>query len=215
MNWQQIDTIIWDWNGTLLNDVQMCINCMNQLLKERNLENLDLQSYRQVFTFPVQEYYQKIGIDFDQDPFDIIGHKFMELYFKNIPECSLHHGAKSMLLNFKERKMNQYILSAMEQNALEESLKNFGISHIFKAVYGIDNHLASGKTQRALQMIQKYQIIRENTVIIGDTVHDKEVGDLLGIQTVLLDIGHQSKSRLLNTGASVLSGYNELLFLHS
>ncbi len=29
--------IIWDWNGTLLNEVQMCVNCMNELLGKRNL----------------------------------------------------------------------------------------------------------------------------------------------------------------------------------
>ena len=60
MNFDKYDTIIWDWNGTLLNDVDMCINCMNQLLQPRNIALLDHKKYQEVFTFPVQDYYEKM-----------------------------------------------------------------------------------------------------------------------------------------------------------
>ncbi len=48
--------IIWDWNGTLLNDTDICVSCMNRVLKKRGLELLDVQRYREIFNFPVKIY---------------------------------------------------------------------------------------------------------------------------------------------------------------
>ena len=62
--------IIWDWNGTLLDDVELCINSMNLLLKERNLQALTIDRYREIFTFPVKEYYQKAGFNFKTENFE-------------------------------------------------------------------------------------------------------------------------------------------------
>ncbi len=210
MNWKQINTIIWDWNGTLLNDVHMCINCMNQLLRPRNLPLLNYEKYRDIFTFPVQDYYQAIGIDFTKDPFDIIGHDFMDLYFKELPNCQLHAGVEQLLEQFKWLGKEQYILSAMEHHSLESSLKDFGIHRYFKAAFGIDNHLAAGKYHRAIQMIEGYKIDVSKALIIGDTLHDLEVANSLGIKSLLIANGHQSKSRLQNTEVDVFDSLSEL-----
>ena len=51
--------IIWDWNGTLLNDVWLCIEIMNEMLENRNLPSITYDKYREIFDFPVQRYYEK------------------------------------------------------------------------------------------------------------------------------------------------------------
>jgi hypothetical protein len=56
--------IIWDWNGTLLNDITICIKSMNILLKERTLPLISEDKYRDIFTFPVRNYYEQLGFDF-------------------------------------------------------------------------------------------------------------------------------------------------------
>ncbi len=81
--------IIWDWNGTLLNDVQMCVNCMNVLLGKRNLPRLSFDTYRNVFNFPVRDYYEKIGFDFTCEDFEVPAKEFMDLYHRFLPETSL------------------------------------------------------------------------------------------------------------------------------
>lgn len=205
MNFSKIQNIIWDWNGTLLNDVEMCINCMNQLLEPRNLPKLNLNRYREVFTFPVQDYYEEIGIDFNKDPFEIIGHQFMDLYFEGLKTCNLHPDVIEVLNFFQSSGKKQFILSAMEQNALENSLLDFGISSYFSAVYGIDNHLAAGKTSRALQMITENQIDVSHSVLIGDTIHDFQVARELKIKCILIANGHQSQTKLRLQNDNVFS----------
>ena len=54
-----IGGIIWDWNGTLLNDIELCVLTINELLERRNLTLLSVEDYREVFSFPVKNYYQK------------------------------------------------------------------------------------------------------------------------------------------------------------
>ena len=56
--------IIWDWNGTLINDVWLVVEAMNKMLKKRNLPKIDSKKYREIFDFPVTEYYSKLGFDF-------------------------------------------------------------------------------------------------------------------------------------------------------
>jgi phosphoglycolate phosphatase len=210
MNAKPIDNIIWDWNGTLLNDVEMCIECMNHLLKPRNLPKLNLEKYREVFTFPVKDYYEKVGIDFEKDPFDTIGHHFMDLYFERLDKCELQHRALDILESNKRRGLKQFILSAMEQKVLEKSLHDLGVFSYFEAVYGIDNHLAAGKLERAFQMIEDFDICKAKTLLIGDTLHDAEVGSVLNIEIVLVANGHQNYDRLKRSGEIVIKDFTLL-----
>lgn len=211
MNFDKYDTIIWDWNGTLLNDVCMCIRCMNQLLKPRNIPLLDKEIYQEVFTFPVQDYYERIGIDFEKDPFNVIGHDFMDLYFEALPTCELHEGVEEVLKYFKAQNKRQFILSAMEHDSLMEALKVYRITDYFEATYGIDNHLAASKIGRAHQMIKDFDISITSSLMFGDTLHDKDVAAEMGVDINLISIGHQSESVLQMARVPVLPSLSAII----
>ena len=74
--------IIWDWNGTLLDDVDYCRSIINTILIKNNLPQLSFDRYREVFTFPVQDYYKEAGFDFNKVSFEIINES-IALYIKN------------------------------------------------------------------------------------------------------------------------------------
>ena len=63
-----IGVIILDWNENLLNDTELCVHSMNEMLMKRNLQQLSIAKYKDVFSFPVRDYYQKIGFDFVYEP---------------------------------------------------------------------------------------------------------------------------------------------------
>jgi len=211
MNLNKYKYIIWDWNGTLLNDVDYCVGCMNQLLSERKMPQLTKERYQEIFTFPVQDYYQKLGFDFQKESFSIVGHAFMDLYFKDLHTCELHPEAKQVLSYFKEKSLQQFILSAMEHHSLIELIDKMNIAHYFSGVYGIDNHLAAGKIDRARNMIEEHGIDVSQALLIGDTIHDKEVADELGCDMVFIAIGHQSKNKLQKESNEVLNSLNALI----
>ena len=69
--------IIWDWNGTLLDDAWLCVDIMDSMLKERSLGTLTLDRYQRLFEFPVIDYYRKLGFDFTKESFEKTGTEFI------------------------------------------------------------------------------------------------------------------------------------------
>lgn len=205
-----INTIIWDWNGTLLNDTDICIDTINELLTARNLPNLNKTEYLDVFGFPVKDYYRRIGFDFEKEPFEIPAHQYIEIYSSKIEQFELHEGVHRTLNSFSEKGFNQLILSASEKQKLEELLRHFKIREKFEAIAGLDNHYAQSKTEIGKQMLSALNIQPSTACLIGDTVHDFDVACELGCTSVLIANGHQSFEKLNKTGAIVLANLGEL-----
>ena len=63
----QIHHIIWDWNGTLINDAWLFVEIMNEELKDRKLPLITVKDYRKHFTFPVKKYYENLGFNFEKE----------------------------------------------------------------------------------------------------------------------------------------------------
>lgn len=204
-------TIIWDFNGTLLNDMQVCIDCMNVLLEKRGLPLLDVGRYREIFTFPVREYYQRLGFDFTKDPFDIPAHQFIDLYREKLHTAPLHDDTIRILEHFRKKGVTQIILSAMEQNFLEETIALKGITGYFDMIVGIKDHLAEGKAEIAREALKGHDLQNGNYILIGDTIHDYEVAQELGIPCVLVADGHQSVERLRKLDCEVVERLESLI----
>ena len=197
-------TIIWDWNGTLLNDLDFCISTINTLLEKRNLKLIDRKSYKEVFSFPVKDYYKSIGFDFEKEDFSIPAKEFIDAYDSEVHNCKLHNSAIEVLSYLKNKGVRQFVLSAMKQDMLEQTLKHNLIIDYFEGVYGLNDHYAVSKIERGQQLISDFNIEKDRTWIIGDTNHDFEVAEKLGIKCVLIADGHQSEERLKSTGTTVI-----------
>lgn len=207
----RIGGIIWDWNGTLLNDIDLCVHTINGMLQKRNLQKLSLDKYREVFSFPVKDYYQKIGFDFIAEPFEIPALEFIDNYNGRVQNCKLHENSINVLHYFQSVGIRQFILSAMKQDALDQCLEQQNISHYFEHVSGLDNHYAASKIENGQQLIAELNLNVNELVLIGDTVHDFEVASELGCQCVLIANGHQSRQILESTGALVIDELGQLL----
>lgn len=193
---EKYNTIIWDWNGTLLNDAWLGIEVMNSLLNERKLPLLTLEKYREIFDFPVKDYYAKLGFNFEKEPFEVIGNEFITRYDQKHLSCSLHENALEMLNYIKNAGLKQYVLSARNHVQLENEFDHFGIRFLFESFSGLSDNLANGKIELGRQLIENHKIDQQKTLMIGDTVHDFEVSAELGIDCILYTGGHQSEKRL-------------------
>ena len=128
---KKINSIIWDWNGTLLDDLDLCINVINVLLEKRKLPVLDKNRYKEVFSFPVKEYYQSVGFDFTKEAFATPAREFIDLYNQKVVECKLHSSAMEVLNYFQSNGYRQFVLSAMKEETLVKTLRQRGILEFF------------------------------------------------------------------------------------
>lgn len=190
-------TIIWDWNGTLLNDVDLCIEIANELLKGHNGKVLDQNSYKAVFGFPITAYYQRIGIDFEAESFEELTVKFIKAYEAKVKSLDLHQNARNVLSTLQENNLDQCILTAAHKDSVLDLLEYYQLQNYFKAVEGLDNYRAESKVDRGIQLLKNNDINPDNALLVGDTMHDYEVAQAIGIDCVLISNGHQSKERLI------------------
>ena len=206
----QRTTIIWDWNGTLLDDAEICREAINKMLKMRHLQDLSLEKYREVFTFPVIEYYKEVGFDFTIEKWEPVAMEFINLYLSALPSCGLTPFAAKTLETFKLKGYRQAIISAMQHDALQKSVSALGIFEYFDYIGGIGDHYGGGKIDNARNYFNHARLNPDKITLIGDTIHDSEVAAELGCRCVLVATGHQSFQRLSNTGLQVIHNLSEI-----
>jgi phosphoglycolate phosphatase len=203
--------IIWDWNGTILNDVELCLDLINWLLYSRELPTVDISKYREVFTIPVKNYYEKLGFDFQKESFEKLGRIWMDEYERRKFECNLFDGVDNLLSKINKFGIGQSILSAYSQHTLDELVEHYGLRNYFMHVVGLDNIYAASKLHLGKELMNRLGNGRGETLLIGDTVHDFEVATEIGADCVLIANGHQSKDVLLECGVLVCDSITELL----
>jgi phosphoglycolate phosphatase len=207
---REVKHIIWDWNGTLLDDLDHCLDTINKMLSERNLPELTRDSYQNAFDFPVQDYYQRIGFDLDKESFETLNTEFIQAYEKGRPDCSLMDGAKEILSQTTRLGLSQSILSASKSGYLKEAIEANDVSGFFTIIQGQDNHHAAGKMDLAKAFLETCLLHPLELLLVGDTTHDSDIARELGINCILIPNGHQSRKRLENTGYPVIDSLVDL-----
>lgn len=203
--------VIWDWNGTLMEDGWLCVEIMNGLLTRRGRPPVTMDFYREHFQFPVQGYYDLLGFDAEVDPFTAISHEFIDAYELRRTECALYLGVQEALGHWRAVGVEQVILSAYRQPKLVEIIAHYGLGHYFDRLIGLDNIYAAGKTGNAQLHVQTIPHEPHELLLVGDTVHDFEVARAIGADCVLISHGHNSGDRLRATGAPVVNSLEELI----
>lgn len=202
-------TIIWDWNGTLIDDVKICWEIINRGLERRSLNTISLEEYLESFEFPVENFYRKLGFDFEKESFHTVGTEFIEAYRIGMFQCPLHTGALNALKIFQEQGKRQFILSALESKSLFKVTEFFGLSGFFSDLRGLDHFFATSKVGLGKSLLQEHSQDPSKAVMIGDTLHDYEVAQELGVQSILISGGHNSYQRLKTTGVPVFRKIEE------
>ncbi len=139
--------IIWDWNGTLMDDAWLCVEVMNHILAQRNIPPVSVEHYRAHFTFPVINYYNSLGFDTNEDTFEKISHIYIAEYDRRRFECALHLGSKETLAAIAQSGIEQVVLSAYLERTLHEVVAHYGIDHHFTKLIGNRDIFAHGKVQ--------------------------------------------------------------------
>jgi phosphoglycolate phosphatase len=210
MNLSKYKHIIWDWNGTLLDDVALCVEIINAVLEKRNLPIVTLEYYREIFSFPIIEYYEKLGFDFKQESFESIGTEFIVEYEKKRSLCALMDDAPKTLQTISQLGLTQSILSASKKSYLNEAIGVYGLNSTFTEINGLDNHYASSKVDIGLDFVTRNKLDPSTILLIGDTTHDADVAAAIGADCCLIPNGHQSQKRLAAYGVPIVCSLSEL-----
>jgi phosphoglycolate phosphatase len=208
---RKYDHIIWDWNGTLVDDVDLCVTILNKILPDYDLPLTSRRQYVEDFSHPVKDYYCGLGFDFSKCSFDDIAVFFNAEYVRLRAFCKLQGSSEYALNQLSKAGYQQSILSAYQQHRLEESVDIYNLRKFFVKIAGLGDHYASSKIERGKELLRDLKADPAKTLMIGDTVHDFEVAQSIGSDCVLLGNGHNKKERLENCNVPVYDSIKEIL----
>lgn len=216
MEIQPFKHVIWDWNGTLLNDTFLCVEIINEILDSEKIPRVDLPQYRKTFTFPVRLYYERIGlVDQPGRTFENLSALYIQKYCRRWNECRLHPGADQCLEMIHQAGVSQSVLSASEQQILEEAIHHYQILSYFLGLVGQQDYFARGKLEAGRSWIESLDCPPAEILLIGDTLHDYEVAKALGLQCLLVSFGHQSEAILEASGRPPITSMDALRLMLS
>ena len=210
MKLKSYQRILWDFNGTILDDMALCFSAINTMLATRGIPCLpDMEAYRGVFGFPVQTYYARVGLEGEGEGFIRDAHEWIALYHAGEKDLTARQGVEEALAFISSYGIPQSILSASETKMLMSQLEGLGLSHYFDKLYGRDDIYAADKSQ----MARRYRELHpdERVLMIGDTLHDYETAVAGGFDCVLILGGHQNRKTLEESGVPVLNDFEELI----
>lgn len=200
--------IVWDFNGTIFDDLLPSIESTNEMLEKRGIPAFDnVEAYRRVFGFPVKNYYERIGFDFSVTPYEELAVEWVALYLEKTKNAGLMPGVARALEKFQKMGITQVVISACESEMLNEQLRGLGVISYFDEIIGLDDIHAGGKG--ALVKKWREEHFDAKVMFIGDTVHDAEVASIAKSDCYLYLGGHQDKERLEKCGV-VFEDFSEL-----
>ena len=203
--------LVWDWNGTLLDDVDVCIGIVDGMLTKRGLQPLlTRERYREVFTFPIKVYYERVGFDFTKEPYETLAEEYMEIYDRLVKTCPLFPETEEAMDAVDALGVRQLIVSASRQDKVDEQVRHAGIYRKLEAVLGMGNLYAHGKEGLARQYFSERGIAPEQVLFVGDTLHDAQVAEDMGCGCVLVTRGHQGPELLKTANVPLLGNLLEV-----
>jgi phosphoglycolate phosphatase len=189
-------TIIWDWNGTLLNDVDYNINVVNIMLKRRGLRILARDEYRMLEKVPIKQFYINIGINITNDNvFSEIIKEYWIIYNDNYIQLELNENAENILQKIQENGIKNYLLSLTYNKELIKQIDLFDIKGCFERIIGSNDSEVRNKIDKAKELIEKEKINIKEALLIGDVINDYEVAEKFGMRYILYSNGHQKIDR--------------------
>lgn len=204
--------IIWDWNGTLLDDTAASVNALNLMLKRRGRDPITLDCFRDHFSFPARRFYEEIGMAVSDAEWDALAREYLDLYA--LQPQGLHPETEAVLKGLADRGVRQYILSASRQDLLEDSVRHYGLLGYFDGLYGTGNIDGASKMDRAQELVAHIKSVDPSAypdaiLQVGDALHDRDVANVLGVPCRLFTRGSHAGWRL----AKVAPTFDSLLGL--
>lgn len=202
--------VIWDFNGTILNDVETVISANNAMLSRRNMPLISgCEEYLSRIDVPMLDFYRSLGFDLEKESFEDIAVEWGNDYRRAAKDARLYPDVKDTFKRFNDAGLKQIIISASEKNLLKEQLDALGIAEYFEEVLGLDDFHTIDKTEIAKEWRKRNPDAA--AVLIGDTENDVNIAKHMKCDCILKEGGHRSRASLSRYGLPIISDTTELI----
>lgn len=201
--------VLWDFNGTIYNDVYAAMEGINVLLRRLGKPEIEsLEVHRENFGFPIIEYYRSLGFDFAVTPYEQLAEEWVCEYERLCADAGLNDGVRELAEKLRMHGVKQYVLSVSEEKMLHRQLDELGIAELFDGALGTGNIQAYSKVDIAIAWKERTKT--EKVLMIGDSDHDFETAQAIGADCILFAGGYQSVRRLKALGCPIVDSFKAI-----
>ncbi|MFI6960154.1 HAD family hydrolase [Streptomyces sp. NPDC050149] len=198
--------LVWDWNGTLLDDNTAVVGATNAAFGEIGLAPITLEQYREMYCIPIPRFYERLmgrlPTEAEWERMDGVFHRH---YTEQREACGLTEGAAELLAQWQLAGRSQSLLSMYGHEHLVPVVRGYGIERHFVRVDGRTGPSGGSKAQHMERHFAALDgISPAYTVVIGDAVDDAVAAAHVGAKAVLFTGGSHSRSSLEAAGVPVV-----------
>ncbi|MEU6169211.1 HAD family hydrolase [Streptomyces tanashiensis] len=202
--------LVWDWNGTLLDDIGAVIGATNAAFAELGLESITLERYRELYTVPVPKFYERLmGRLPTDEEWTVMDGTFHRHYWERAESCGLTIGAAELLAARQESGLTQSLLSLAPHTELIPLVRRYGIAERFVRMDGRPDASTDGKSGHMVRHLAALEVPAERVVVIGDAADDAVAAAHVGARAVLYTGGSHSRASLARVGVPVVDSLEE------
>ena len=203
-----IQTILWDFNGTVMNDVDASTGAVNAMLARRGLPTITREWYTLHLVMPLERFYGDIGFDMQTERIEALSKEFQQECAKF--ERPVFPEVQAALERFFQKGYRQLLFSSLFHEVLMSQARERGIEGYFETIVGRQDRSLGGKEEAVAACLKEKGIDPATVLIVGDLTTDWDMAEFVGCPCALIEKGHQHRLILEKTGAHVLKDASEL-----
>ncbi len=157
--------LIFDWSGTLVDDLPPVLEATNRVLEVYGKPALDREEFRERFRLPYREFYEEVlpGVPLEE----LEDHFRAAFSASDAPVTVLPH-TRGKLEWCRRHGIRSFVLTSMDADAFRLQLEEFQLGGFFEATYaGVLD-----KRERILEILATHRLDPAETAFVGDMVHD-------------------------------------------
>ncbi len=207
--------VIWDWNGTLLNDLPIVVEAVNACLRSQGARPIDAETYRSRFVRPLNGFYEGLlGRSVDDDFLLELDHVFQDAYWDGFDDADLNSEAEEAIQYLVSAGATQSIASMLWHDMLVPTVRGFGLDEFMLALDGNRGTVGESKDQHMVHHVERLRRMypdlgAQTMTVIGDLVDDAGAARAADLGCVLYDGGSQPRKLLERQGVPVVDSLLE------
>ena len=197
-----IKTILWDFNGTVMDDKGASVGAVNAMLARRGLPLIEEEWYPKHLVMPLEQFYSDVGLDMQKERIEVVSEEF-QAECRNFPRPVFPEVLET-LERFRQMGLRQLLFSSLHHDILTRQAEERGITRYFEGIVGRQDRSLGGKEKAAEAYFAAHNIKAEEVLVVGDLVTDYDMAHYLGCPCALIEKGHQHRDILSKTEAYIL-----------
>lgn len=175
--------LIFDWSGTLVDDLGPVIEATNAVLEKYDLPPLDREGFRRRFRLPYREFYTEV---LPHVPLEELEAHFRPAFDAAVAPVTVLPHAREKLEWCAALGIRTFVLTSMDAVAFERQLEDFGFRELFEATYaGVLD-----KREVIHRILETHGLDPTETAFVGDMTHDVETARHGGILSIAVLTGY-------------------------